>query len=346
MRAVRKLHPGRGAELVKVPVPVAKPGELLLKVRVASLCGTDYHIFQWDTWAQNRFTPPRTMGHEMCGEVVALGAGVDDFGPGDLVSVETHVVCGRCMLCRTGQGHICEHYEIMGVDRDGAWADYVALPAANAWKLPPGVKTEIGSIQEPFGNTVHTVMSGEIAGLSVLILGAGPLGLMAAALCKKLGAAQTIISDVNPYRLAKARAMGADHALAADTLRAEATRLTDGHGVDVVLEMSGHPEAIVDGLTLARHGARVSLLGIPSEPLCLDLGELVVLKGLTLQGITGRLMMKTWMQTGAFLASGLDLSPVISHRLPLESFAEAMELVQSGEASKVALYVSEPIPHQ
>ncbi|MCL6450841.1 MAG: L-threonine 3-dehydrogenase [Acetobacteraceae bacterium] len=343
MKALVKARSGRGAELAVVDVPRPGPRDALIRVRACSVCGTDYHIYAWDPWAASRVRPPLVFGHEFCGEVVAVGEAVRSVAVGDTVSAETHVACGRCSLCRTGQAHICQEVAILGVDRPGSFAQYVSLPEENAWKNPPGVAPEIASVQEPLGNAVHTVLSGEVAGRTVAVLGCGPIGLFAVGVARAAGAAAVYATDISPYRLALAPRMGADRALDASRadVVAELRSLTGGEGPDVVLEMSGSPAAVSQALKAVRFGGRVSILGIPSRPVEIDLAQDVVFKGITIQGITGRRMFETWYQTRALLSSGrLDISPVITHRLPMEEFELAMELVGSGQCGKVILYPS------
>lgn len=347
MRALVKTAPAPGAELREVEVPQPGPGEILVKVRAASICGTDVHIYEWNRWAAARIKPPIIFGHEFAGEVVALGPGVaeglsGDGGVrvGDYVSAESHVICGRCYQCQTGQSHICRRCSILGVDRAGCFADYVCIPAANAWPNAPDLPPEVASVQEPFGNAVDTVFAGEVPGKSFLVLGAGPIGLMAVALLRASGATPIIASDLSDYRLELARKLGADHVLNArsvDTV-AETLKLTGGEGVDAVLEMSGARPAIPQALKAVRNGGRVTVLGLPSAPVELDLAEDFVFKGLTMQGITGRHIFQTWHMTRAFLGSGrVDLRPLITHTFPIAEFKAAFELAMSGRCGKIVL---------
>jgi len=345
MKALLKARPGRGAELAVVDVPRVGPREVLIRVKACSICGTDHHIYSWDPWAAGRIHPPLVFGHEFAGEVVATGEAVNSVALGDMVSAETHVACGRCSLCRTGQAHICQNVSILGVDRPGSFAQYVCLPEENCWKNPRDVAPEMASIQEPLGNAVHTVLAGDVAGRTVAVLGCGPIGLFAVGVARAAGAAAVYATDISPYRLALAPQMGADEALDASRVDvvAELRRLTGGEGLDVVLEMSGSPAAVSQALKAVRFGGRVSILGIPSRPVEIDLAQDVVFKGITIQGITGRRMFDTWYQTRALLASGrLDVTPVITHRFPLEEFQRAMELVGSGQSGKVILYPTPP----
>ncbi|RJQ08219.1 MAG: L-threonine 3-dehydrogenase [Bacillota bacterium] len=340
MRALVKTAPGAGAELQVVPVPRPGPGEVLVKVAVASICGTDVHIYEWNAWAAGRMRTPIVFGHEFAGHVVALGTGASGVEVGDYVSAESHVICGRCYQCRTGQSHICRSCSILGVDRQGCFADYVVVPAANVWHNPPELAPEVASIQEPFGNAVDTVFADGVPGKSFLVLGCGPIGLMAVALLRASGATPIIAADLSDYRLAMAMNLGADHVIdakSADTV-SRTLELTGGEGVDAVLEMSGARTAITQALKAARNGGRVTMLGLPAGPVALDLAEDFVFKGLTLQGITGRHIFETWYTAKAFLASGrVDLRPVITHSYPIEVFREAFELAITGKCGKIVL---------
>lgn len=341
MRALVKPTPGPGAELREVPVPTPRPGEVLVKVRAASICGTDVHIYEWNDWAAGRLRPPLVFGHEFAGDVVAVGPGVqDDIDLGDYVSAETHIVCGRCYQCRTGQGHICHGCSIIGVDRDGAFAEYVALPASNAWKNPPDLDPAIASVQEPFGNAVDTVFAGEVAGRGLVVFGCGPIGLMAVALLRASGATPIIAADLSDYRLELAAKLGADVVLNPRTtdVVAEVLRLTGGEGVDGVLEMSGANVAVGQAVRMTRNGGRITVLGLPTGAVQVDLPTLVF-KGLSVQGITGRHMYQTWYTTRAFLGSGrVDVRPVITHRFPFTAFDEAFHLAASGRCGKIVLH--------
>lgn len=341
MRALVKTIPGPGCELVELPVPAPGPGQVLVRVAAAGICGTDLHIYKWDPWAQSRIRPPRVIGHEFCGTVVATGEGVNTVKAGDRVAGECHVACGCCALCLGGQPHICQRLEIIGIDCDGAFAEYVVLPAGNAWQLDPGIPFDVAAIMDPLGNAVHTAMATELAGRAVLVTGCGPIGLMAIPVCKMAGAGVVIASDVTESRLALARKMGADLVLdARDGGVAERVReRTGGSGADAVLEMSGHPSGIRDALQAVRGGGWVGLLGLPGAPVELDLVNLVIFKEVRLQGIFGRLMWQTWEQMSAMLLQGLDIRPIITHRLPLERFEEAFERLESGGAGKVILTI-------
>jgi threonine 3-dehydrogenase len=341
MRAVRKQEAAPGVRIEEVPVPAPGPTDLLVEVRATSVCGTDYHIFAWDRWAAGRVRPPLTVGHEFAGSVVAVGREVTSVRVGDAVSAETHLVCNVCPRCRSGEFHLCERTRILGVDADGAFAQYVVIPEQNAWVNDPDIPFPLQSIQEPLGNAVHTVLAGEIAGQSVAVIGCGPIGIMSVPVAKMCGAEIVIAVDVNDYRLGLARTLGAD--LTVNPRQqdlAEAVRAaTRGYGADVVLEMSGNERAIADGIRAARNGARVSLLGLPPAPVTLDLANEVVMRGLTLQGITGRQMWKTWYQVRSLYRAGLAerLKPLITHTFALDQVEDAMELMRTGQCGKAVL---------
>ena len=342
MQALVKARRAPGMEMQEVPVPAIGSGEVLVAVDTASVCGTDLHIYHWDEWAQARVQPPYIPGHEFCGTVAAIGEAVRGVSVGDFVSAEMHVACGHCLQCRIGQAHVCQFVQILGVDGDGAFADYVRIPATNIWKLDPAIPRDFGSLFDPFGNAVHTVLSGPIAGQTVAVTGCGPIGLFSIAVAKACGAARIFAIEPNAQRRELARTMGADVLLDPATENPEAAvkAATGGNGVDVLLEMSGHPSAIAQGFRLLRMGGRASLLGIPSRLMELDLANAVIFKGATVHGINGRKMYETWFQAETLLRDGgLDLSPVITHRLPLARFDEAMHLLESGEASKILLTV-------
>jgi threonine 3-dehydrogenase len=342
MKALVKPNAAPGMEMREVPVPQIGPTDVLVAVETASVCGTDLHIFHWDEWAQNRIKPPYTPGHEFCGTIAAVGELVHGLTPGDFVSAEMHVACGHCLQCRTGQAHVCQFVKILGVDDDGAFADYVRIPAANVWKLSPDIPREYGSLFDPFGNAVHTALSGPIAAQTVAVTGCGPIGLFSIAIAKACGASRVFAIEPNANRRELAQRMGADLLLDPSTedVEAKVKAETDGNGVDVLLEMSGHPAAIRQGFAILRNGGRASLLGLPSRPFELDIANAIIFKGATVHGINGRKMYETWFQAEALMRNpGIDLSAVITHRLPLAKFDEAMKLLESGEASKILLQV-------
>jgi threonine 3-dehydrogenase len=342
MRALVKATAAPGMEMREVPVPEIGATDVLIAVETASVCGTDLHIYHWDEWAQARIKPPYIPGHEFCGTVAAVGALVQGVSVGDFVSAEMHVACGHCLQCRSGQAHVCQFVKILGVDADGAFADYVRIPASNVWKLDPAIPRDFASLFDPFGNAVQTVLSGAIAGRTVVVTGCGPIGLFSIAVAKACGASRIFAIEPNAQRRELAKKVGAQVLLdpESDDVERQVLDATDGNGVDVLLEMSGHPAAIRQGFRLLRMGGRASLLGIPSRPVEIDLANALIFKGATVYGINGRKMYETWFQAEALIRdSGVDLSPVITHRLPLEQFDEAMHLLESGEASKILLRV-------
>ncbi|HET7208760.1 MAG TPA: L-threonine 3-dehydrogenase [Terriglobales bacterium] len=341
MLAVVKPQPKPGIEIRDVAIPQVGPTDVLVKVKVASICGTDLHIYNWDRWAQGRIRPPLIPGHEFCGEVVAYGNEVTSVKEGDFVSAEMHVACGKCLQCRTGEAHICQFVKIIGVDADGAFAEYVRIPESNIWKLDPAIPQEYASILDPLGNAVHTVLAGEIAARSVAITGCGPIGLFAIAVAHAVGAADVYAIEVNEHRRNIAKKMKADVVLdpSKDDVRAVAAERTHGAGVDVVLEMAGHPDAIRTAFDIVRRGGRISLLGLTSKPISLNFSEDIIFKGITVQGINGRRMYQTWYQMTALLKAGkLDLHPVITDRMAMSDFSKGMERLTTGEASKILLY--------
>jgi threonine 3-dehydrogenase len=340
MKAVVKAAAGPGAEIREVPVPVCGPGELLLRVLRAGVCGTDLHIYEWDRWSQGRMHPPVTLGHEFVGEIVERGAGVTTFEPGQRVSCESHIVCNTCLACRTGNGHVCENTRILGVDVNGGFAEFVSVPAANAWLAPANISIEAAAVMEPLGNAVHTAFAGPLSGCNIAVTGCGPIGLFAIGVAKAAGAARVFASDVSPYRLELARRMKADAVLdpSQESFVDRTREWTGGTGLDGVLEMSGNAQAMRDGLAALRNGGRLSLLGLPKEPFDLDWNRLVIFKGVTIHGIIGRRMFDTWYQMDNLLGSGrLDVRPAITHVMPMEKFEEAIALLRGGNAGKVVL---------
>jgi threonine 3-dehydrogenase len=342
MQAIVKAQRAPGLTVSTVPKPVAGPGEVLIRVRHAGVCGTDLHIADWDAWAQGRIKPPLVVGHEFAGEVAALGPGVTEFQVGQLVTAEGHIICGHCQACRTGNGHICKNTRIIGVDRDGAFAEFIAMPATNVMTLD-GIPTEIGAIMDPMGNAFHTVLTAEIPGSTVFIVGCGPIGCFAVGIARAAGAAKVIASDVNPNRLALAKKMGAHvliNAAKDDVVRAVLAE-TGGEGVDVVCEMSGVPAALHQAFATIRMGGRVQLLGIPKGQVPVDFASEIIFKGITLYGVIGRKMYETWHQMRRFLSSGLlDPRPVITHRFPLAKIDDALAAIRSGDAGKVILEIA------
>jgi len=333
-------------EVRDVPTPVCGPSDVLIRVHAAGVCGTDLHIWEWDAWASGRLKPPVVIGHEFAGEIAALGAEAaaeELLAVGDLVTAEGHIVCGHCLQCRNGHGHLCSRTRIIGVDRDGAFADYIAMPASNIIKLS-GIPVEVGAIMDPIGNAVHTVLEGgELPGSTVFVLGCGPIGCLACGVAKAAGASLVIASDLNDMRLSLAKKMGADVTLnpGRDDVLARVKELTGGDGVDLVCEMSGHPAGHGQAFAAARLGGRVNLLGTPSRTTEVDFARDVIFKGLTLYGVTGRKMYTTWQQMARFLRNGqLDPMPVVTHRFPLERIADAIGVIKDGKAGKVILEIA------
>jgi threonine 3-dehydrogenase len=344
MRALVKESAGPGIVLRDVPVPTCGPTEALIQVHHAGVCGTDLHIWEWDSWASNRLKPPVVIGHEFAGRITQLGkeAAQDNLlAVGDLVTAEGHVVCGHCLQCRLGDGHLCRRTQIIGVDRDGAFADFIVMPASNVIKLD-GISTEIGAIMDPLGNAVHTVLEAQVPGSTVLVLGCGPIGCFAVGVARAAGASLVIASDFNPTRLELAREMGAQVTLnpGTDDVVTRVRELTGGDGVDLVCEMSGHPSGHAQALAAARMGGRVNLLGTPNRTTEVDFARDIIFKGLTLYGVTGRKMYQTWHQMRRFLRAGqLDPRPVITHRFPLECIRDAIQVIKDGQAGKVILEI-------
>ena len=327
-------------------MPVCGPSDVLIRVHHAGVCGTDLHIWEWDAWASGRLKPPVVIGHEFAGEIVELGSEARNEGllaVGDRVTAEGHIVCGHCLPCRTGDAHVCRRTRIIGVDRDGAFAEYIAMPASNVMKLD-GIPTEVGAIMDPMGNAVHTVLEGgNVPGSAVLVLGCGPIGCFAVGVARAAGASLVIASDYNPMRLELARKMGAHVTLHAanDDVVARTRELTGGEGVDLVCEMSGHPAGHQTAFGAARLGGRVNFLGTPSRSTEVNFARDVIFKGLTLYGVTGRRMYDTWQQMFRLLGAGqLDPRPVITHRCKLEQIAEAIQVIKDGQAGKVILEVN------
>lgn len=342
MKALVKTASAPGFTLKNVPEPTIRDDEVLIRVKRAGVCGTDVHIYDWDAWAQGRVKPPLVIGHEFAGEVARVGKLVTDVKGGDRVTAEGHIVDGRCLLCRTGNSHVCPHTKIIGVDRDGCFAEYIAMPATNVWQLDDNVSYDIGGIHDPMGNAFHTALTAEIPGATVLVTGCGPIGIFAVGICKAAGASRIIASDVNETRLALAKKMGATDVVHPSEAEAVVMKHTDGLGVDVVLEMSGVPAAVHQAFALARVGGRVQMLGIPSKSIDVDFATEIIFKGLTVYGVVGRRMYDTWLMMTRFLRSGqFDPTPVITHRFPLEAFDDAMRVIKSGEAGKVIFTIAD-----
>jgi len=346
MTAAVKVRPeARATEVRKVPRPIPRAGEALVRVRIASICGTDLHIYDWDEWSKDRIHPPLIQGHEMAGVVERLGDGVTEVAVGDPVSFEGHIACGRCYECRTGQAHVCRNLKILGIDRDGAFAEYVAVPASNLLRNDPALPPEVATIQDPLGNAVHVVMNANVPGKSVAVFGLGPIGLMAVALAKALSAAQIIaVEKANGYRKELAKRLGAHAVLESDrTTVARILELTNGEGVHEALEFSGAGPALNEAVKVVRPGGGVHLLGLYPGPVSLDLTRDVIMRGITLYGITGRRMFRTWYEMAGLLRSGhLDVKPIVTHRFPLSEYGKAIEVVRSRECGKVVLDVERP----
>jgi threonine 3-dehydrogenase len=340
MKAALKVEAAPGAKVALVDIPCIGSRDVLVQVKAASICGTDMHIYEWDAWAQSRMQVPRIFGHEFAGEVVEVGSEVTSLVPGDFVAAETHITCGQCYQCRTGQAHVCRNVQILGVDRDGAFAEYIAIPEKVAWKTGKEIDHAVASIQEPFGNAVHATFAGDITNKTVAVFGCGPIGLWAVGLCHVSGSSTIFAVEPNHKRLDIAMKMGANYALnpaEVDPVE-QILHITDGLGVDVVLEMSGYPQAIRQSFKSLRFGGRVSLLGIPSRLVEFDLANDIIFKGATVYGISGRLIFDTWYRTRRILEAGqLDLKQVITHTLPFDRIHEAMEIMKSGDCGKIVL---------
>jgi threonine 3-dehydrogenase len=338
MRAIVKTRPAPGLEMTEVAEPRIGINDVLIRIDRTGICGTDLHIDDWTEWAQQTVPVPLVIGHEFVGEIVDVGSNVSDFRPGDVVSGEGHVVCGRCRNCMAGRRHLCADAKGIGVNRPGAFAELIALPMTNVWHHDPGIDRDVAAIFDPFGNAVHTALQFPVLGEDVLITGAGPIGLMAAAVVRHAGARHVVITDVNPYRLELAGKMGVT--LAVD-VREEAlpdvqAKLGMKEGFDVGLEMSGEATALRDMLENLSHGASIAMLGIPDEPFEIDWNT-VIFDQLTIRGVYGRQMYETWYMMSVMLHSGLDISPVITHRFPADRFEEAFAAIRTGETGKVIL---------
>ena len=338
MKALVKSQAATGLWLEDIPEPEIGINDVLIRVRYAGICGTDVHIYQWDDWAQKTIHVPMAIGHEFVGEVVRVGSNVNDFFPGDIVSGEGHVVCGRCRNCMAGRRHLCANTQGVGVNRAGAFAEYISLPMTNIWRHHPGIDQEVAAIFDPFGNAVHTALSFPVLGEDVLITGAGPIGIMAIPVVRHAGARHVVVTDLNPYRLDLARKMGATLAInPAETPLADVQKqLGMLEGFDVGLEMSGNPLAFKDLLANMCHGGKIAILGIPSKVMYMD-WRTVIFNMLTIKGIYGREMYDTWYKMSVMIESGVDISPVITHRFALEDFQQGFDAMVSGNTGKVVL---------
>ncbi len=341
MKAIIKEKEGEGFILKNVDEPkIKQPDEILIKVKAASICGTDVHIYDWTEWAKNRIKPPLIVGHEFSGEVIEVGSAVKRFKPGDFVSAETHIYCGHCRMCLNGNQELCENLKVIGVDRDGIFAEYVVLPERVVWKNPPNISEEVASIQEPLGNAVDTVLAEDISGKSVAIAGVGPIGLMAVAVSRVLGATKIFVSDLSDYHLNLSKRLGADVAVNVkkESFVERVMDETKGKGVDVGLEMSGSEAGLKDLLKVVSPLGRISLLGIFDGDVKIDITNDVVLKKLRLYGIHGRKIFGTWFKVRELLSSGrLDIAPVITHKFKLEDFEKGFEVMKNKESGKVIL---------
>jgi threonine 3-dehydrogenase len=342
MHAIVKERRAPGLTVATVPKPAPRPGEVLIAVRHAGVCGTDVHIADWDAWAQGRLKPPVVVGHEFAGEIVAVGDAVSGLATGQLVTAEGHIVCGHCLQCRTGNAHICKNTRIIGVDLNGAFAEYIAMPATNVLPLD-GIPTTVGAVMDPMGNAFHTVLTADVPGSTVLVVGCGPIGCFAVGIARAAGAAKVIASDVNVTRLELARRMGAHRTVNAsveDVVRVVLEE-TAGEGADVVCEMSGVPSALHQAFAAVRLGGRVQLLGLPKEQVSIDFATEIIFKGITVYGVIGRKMYDTWHQMRRYLTAGLlDPRPVITHQFPLTKIDEALAAIRSGDAGKIILEIA------
>ncbi len=338
MKALAKLQPAVGLTLTDVDKPDVGPNDVLIKIRKTAICGTDIHIWKWDEWAQKTIPVPMHVGHEYVGEIVAMGQEVRGFQVGDRVSGEGHITCGFCRNCRAGRRHLCRNTVGVGVNRPGAFAQYLVIPAFNAFKIPHDIPDDLAAIFDPFGNATHTALSFNLVGEDVLITGAGPIGIMAVAIARHVGARNVVITDVNDYRLELARRMGATRAVnvSRESLRGVMEDLHMNEGFDVGLEMSGVPTAFTAMLEHMNHGGKIALLGIPPANTAIDWNQ-VIFKGLEIKGIYGREMFETWYKMVAMLQSGLDLSPIVTHRFPVGEFEAGFDAMLSGQSGKVIL---------
>jgi threonine 3-dehydrogenase len=338
MKALVKSRAEEGLWLVDVPEPEPGPNDVLIRVKRAAICGTDIHIYTWDAWARETIPVPMVVGHEFVGEIVEVGENVNDYRPGMLVSGEGHIVCGRCRNCMAGRRHLCPHTSGIGVNRAGAFAEYIAIPNANVWHHRNGIDLDVAAIFDPFGNAAHTALQWDLLGEDVLITGAGPIGIMACAIARHAGARHVVVTDMNDYRLELATKLGATRSVNAgrETLAAVQKELGMSEGFDVGLEMSGNPQAFRDMLDNMCHGGKISMLGIPEKDMTVDWRK-IVFNMLTIKGIYGREMFETWYKMSVMIQSGLDLKPVITHRFPYAEFEQGFAAARSGQAGKVVL---------
>jgi threonine 3-dehydrogenase len=338
MKALLKKESSPGLCLEELPEPEIGINDVLIKVKRTAICGTDMHIYNWDAWAQRTIPVPMIVGHEFVGEIVEVGSNVIDFRAGQIVSGEGHVVCGRCRNCMAGRRHLCAHTSGIGVDRPGAFAEYLSLPMSNVWEHSPDIDLDVAALFDPLGNAVHTALQYDLLGEDVLITGAGPIGIMAAAVCRHAGARHIVITDINPKRLALAKTLGATCTVDVnrESLADVQKKLGMSEGFDVGLEMSGSPAAFKDMLANMCHGGKISLLGIPGNDVAIDWNT-VIFNMLTLKGIYGREMYETWYKMTVMIESGLDISPIITHRMECTEFEQGFAAMNAGEACKVIL---------
>jgi threonine 3-dehydrogenase len=338
MKALVKAKAERGIWMQDIPLPEVGHNDVLIKVGHSAICGTDIHIYQWDEWARSAVPVPLAIGHEFSGEIVECGSEVRGFEPGDRVSAEGHITCGVCRNCRAGRRHLCMNTVGVGVNRPGAFAEYIAVPAFNVFKLPGAITDDMASILDPLGNATHTALSFDLVGEDILITGAGPIGIMAVAIARFSGARHIVITDVNDYRLDLARTMGASAALNVTRESLDDTMKTLGmtEGFDVGMEMSGNPSAFRDMLRTMHHGGKIAILGIPPDETSIDWNQ-VIFKGLVLKGIYGREMFETWYKMSSMLQSGLNIEPIITHHFAIDDFEPAFQLMESGQSGKIIL---------
>jgi len=338
MKSLVKLKAEPGIWLTKTQRPKLGHNDLLIKIKKTAICGTDIHIYNWDDWAQKTIPVPMVVGHEYAGEVVDIGQEVKGFSIGDRVSGEGHITCGHCRNCRGGRTHLCRNTVGVGVDRPGSFAEYLVIPAYNAFKLPDEISDDLAAIFDPFGNAVHTALSFDLVGEDVLITGAGPIGIMAAAVAKHVGARHVVITDINQYRLDLAKKMGATRAVdvSKENLNDVMTDLGMTEGFDVGMEMSGVPIAFTSMLANMNNGGKIAMLGIPGNDMAIDWSQ-VIFKGLTIKGIYGREMFETWYKMASLIQSGLDLSPIITHHFAIDDFQKGFDMMRSGQSGKVIL---------
>lgn len=338
MRCLAKTKAETGIWMEDAPIPAVGHNDVLIKISKTAICGTDVHIYNWDTWSQQTIPVPMTIGHEFAGKIVEIGSEVEGLKVGDRVSGEGHITCGHCRNCRAGRRHLCRNSVGVGVNRTGSFAEYLAIPATNAFPLSDSISDEMGAILDPFGNAAHTALSFDLVGEDVLITGAGPIGIMATAICRHVGARHVVVTDINEYRLDLAKRMGATRVVnvARERIDDVMPELGMTEGFDIGLEMSGNEQAIADLMKAMNFGAKVALLGLLPGPIKMDWNEMI-LKGLFVKGIYGREMFETWYKMTAMLETGLDLSPIITHRFPIEEFQQGFDAMRSGQSGKVIL---------